>query len=402
MNLTKREIDKVRTDETKGEWFPDDKLQGFFLVAYASGKKCFFVRYRTVAGTRRVVKVGTYGTTTPEKARKKAEEILADAQLGGDVAALREVARQKPTWGTWVERYFDRVRLQKKSPREDARFLGLTVAKKGEPTVYAKLLRRWQDRPVDSITREDIEMFRTEVAKSGHPTAANRWLASIRACLSAALKSGLIPFNPALRMKHFGEAPPRARVLSDDEMTSLLRALLREKDIFAATAIRVMVETGCRKAEILRAKWEDFDFDNNPPTWRIPSPKAGRPQVMPLSTATVALLKKLPRVSVYVVPGRAPKKKGEQEKPRTDIRHTWESALERAKLEKSGVWAHDLRRTFGLMVARDAGLHVASKLLRHSDVRVTEQVYAPLGLKELGEAMERRNTVLPFAAKKGA
>ena len=57
MNLTKRDIDKVRTDEAKGEWFPDDKLQGFFLVAYASGKKCFFVRYRTVTGTRRVVNV---------------------------------------------------------------------------------------------------------------------------------------------------------------------------------------------------------------------------------------------------------------------------------------------------------------------------------------------------------
>jgi hypothetical protein len=30
---------------------------------------------------------------------------------------------------------------------------------------------------------------------------------------------------------------------------------------------------------------------------------------------------------------------------------------------------------------------VASKLLRHSDIRVTERVYAPLGIDELREAM---------------
>ena len=402
MKLTKDNIDGLRTDEPKGEWFPDDELRGFFLVVYASGTKAFFVRYRTITGKRRVVKVGIYGTVTPQKARKRAEEILADAQLGGDVAALREAARNKPTWGTWVGRYFDRIKLQKKSPREDARFLGLTKGRAGKPTVYAQLLQRWRDRAVDEITREDIELFRTEVAKSGHPTAANRWLASVRSCLSAALKSGLISFNPALRMRYFAEAPPRARFLSDKEMTALLRAIAREKDVFAAAAMRVIIETGCRKSEILHATWADFDFENDPPTWRIPSPKAGHPQVMPLASSTVSLLKKLPKVGRYVVPSHRTVQPGEEEQPRKDIRGAWERALDRAQLENADIWTHDLRRTFGLMVTRDAGLHVASKLLRHADVTVTERVYAPLGLKELGEAMERRSTVLPFREKKGA
>jgi len=51
------------------------------------------------------------------------------------------------------------------------------------------------------------------------------------------------------------------------------------------------------------------------------------------------------------------------------------------------VTIHDVRRTFGLHVTRTAGLHVASKLLRHSDIRVTQKVYAPLDLAELREAM---------------
>lgn len=53
-----------------------------------------------------------------------------------------------------------------------------------------------------------------------------------------------------------------------------------------------------------------------------------------------------------------------------------------------GVTIHDLRRTFGLHIAQRAGLHVASKLLRHSDIRITERVYVPLGFEALREAIE--------------
>jgi len=49
-------------------------------------------------------------------------------------------------------------------------------------------------------------------------------------------------------------------------------------------------------------------------------------------------------------------------------------------------------------VSKQAGLHVASKLLRHSDIRVTERVYAPLGIDELrvamGQAQEKREEVV--------
>ena len=39
-------------------------------------------------------------------------------------------------------------------------------------------------------------------------------------------------------------------------------------------------------------------------------------------------------------------------------------------------------------MAKAAGLHVASKLLRHSDMRVTEQVYVPLGVDDLRKALD--------------
>jgi integrase len=75
------------------------------------------------------------------------------------------------------------------------------------------------------------------------------------------------------------------------------------------------------------------------------------------------------------VPGRDP------EYHRADLKDPWEGVRAAARLE--GVTIHDLRRTFGLHVARKAGLHIASKLLRHSDIRVTERVSAPLGIDDL-------------------
>ena len=72
--------------------------------------------------------------------------------------------------------------------------------------------------------------------------------------------------------------------------------------------------------------------------------------------------------------------------PRSDLKKPWNQIRKVAELPD--VHLHDLRRTFGLRVTRKAGLHVASKLLRHADVRVTEQVYSPLGLAELRKATE--------------
>jgi integrase len=68
-----------------------------------------------------------------------------------------------------------------------------------------------------------------------------------------------------------------------------------------------------------------------------------------------------------------------------DLRRAWSTVRKAAEVE--GVTIHDLRRTFGLHVAKRAGLHVASKLLRHSDIRVTERVYAPLGMDDLRTAV---------------
>jgi integrase len=101
------------------------------------------------------------------------------------------------------------------------------------------------------------------------------------------------------------------------------------------------------------------------------------------------MLRRLPRQGEWIIPG------GKHGKPRVELRDQWADLKKRAKLGDD-VTIHDLRRTFGQRVAKLTNLHVASKLLRHSNVRITERVYAPLDLKELRKASEKMAKVLPM------
>jgi len=142
--------------------------------------------------------------------------------------------------------------------------------------------------------------------------------------------------------------------------------------------------------------WDDVSFDSE--VWVIPSPKPGRPQAVPLPLSTVNALRELDRCSDWVFPGRNP------EKPRFDIRKLWARVMEAAKVE--GVHVHDLRRTYGLRVAKHLGILAAQKLFRHSSATVTSRVYTPLGvdhLWEIAEAVNREESaeVVPIRRRDG-
>lgn len=393
-HITKRLVDSVATP-APGERVKvyDDTLSGFGLAVYSTGKRTFFLEYGP-RGKQRRMTLGAYGALTVDQARKLAAERLAEVAKGIDPLQEREERRAMPTFSAWRDDYMTRIHARKKRPEHDRAHLGHAA-------------ERWGARPLDSIRRADVEAamqaeaLRVQggskrVNATNGSSTANRWLASVRACFAEALRDGLVEVNPALGIRPRREAPPRDRVLTDDELGKVAEALYALDDPHVRAAFVVLVETGARKSEVLRARWSDFDLVVG--TWRLPSPKSGRPQVVPLAPATVEHLRALPRVGEWLVPGR------DTAAHREDLRTAWTAIRLAAGL--SGVTIHDIRRTFGLAVARSAGIHVASKLLRHSDIRITERVYAPLGLDELRAAtttvQRDRAAALPFRKAAGA
>ena len=396
--MTKRFIDRIPRPApgTRTICF-DTVVQGFALVVHPTGRRMFVIEYGR-RGRRRRFNVGLYGTLTAEEARPKAKELLADAAAGKDPARKRAARRAMPTFGTWAREYVASVELRKKAARHDRRYLIGTLPGRGHPAHVAEAMRRWGTVPLDEVTVSDVQALVDAEATAGHMTQANRLLASVRACLQAAWRAGIIAENVALRVRLLPENAPRTRVLSDEEMARFAKALEDEADPFIRTAFVLLIETGARKSEVLHARWEDFDLDAG--TWRVPSPKAGRPQTIPLAGRTVALLRNLKHVDDFVIPGR------DKGKPLSDLRGPWERLKRSAEavalkdkvegFSLADVHIHDLRRSFGLRVTKQAGVHVASKLLRHSGVTVTEKVYAPLALADLRGAAEAAAVILPM------
>lgn len=396
VKLTQRVVESLKTTNPRGAKCYDTATQGFCVIVYPSGRKVFWVRYsRTPHGRPdQWMKVGVYGVLTVDQARERAQELLSKATLGQNPAAEEAAKRAMPTVSEWALEYLENIKDRKKSYVEDARYLGAEREQGQEPyAVAARVL--WDKKPLDSLTVEDIEAG-FKLAKEHGRITANRWLASVRACLQAAWRRGIIPSNPAMRVRPLHENAPRDRVLSNNEMTRLWNAIQKEADPHVRAAFILMVETGARRSEVLRASMADFDL--KAARWKLPETKAGKPQFVPLTSTAVQALRRLPRLGPWLLPGQDPTKH------RVDLKDPWARLLAAAELS-NGIHIHDIRRTFGLQVAIDHGIHAASKLLRHSDIRVTSSAYAPLVEDELRKRTEetsrKRAKILKFRKKAG-
>ncbi len=400
--LTQKTIDAaVRRCASKPEFIHDTEVPGFFVdvrkVKSGAVHATFFVRYGR-RGQRQTVKLGLYGAGfTADDARKAARPVVGDKDKGLDPAGVKKAARKVSTFAEWSVLYLADVKLRKRGWKEDVRHLAKAVAAFGR-------------KPLDKLTPEDIDKVFQTIAAAGHKTDANRFRASVSACLQAAWRRGSVPSNVALRTRPLPEPPARTRILSEAELAAVQTAVMAVDDVHARAALVLLLATGARRSEVLRARWSDVDLEQG--LWRIPRAKSGRSEVIPLAAPVVTMLRTLPRPGVLVIPGCV-----DSEKPRYDLKGPWLEVCEAAKLaEVTGegkarkvkplVRLHDLRRSVGAAVARRYGLHVASKLLRHSDIRTTEKHYAPLGIEAIREAAtgqsERLATVLPMPAKKAA
>ncbi len=380
VKLTKRAVDAIRKPAPGRRAFAwDTELKGFGVVVYPTGRRVFIVEYGH-KGHRRRLTLGPMPPLTMKKARDKALEELGGVVAGGDPAAERDARKAMPTYGEWVETYLGELAGKRK------RLDGIRYLLKGGPggrgreSTDSPAWHRWHLRPLDAIKPVHVNALMHELGeKRGRKILANRAHATLAACFRAAVREGIIAENPCNTWERYPENDPRQRVLDADELARLVKAVDALENPFERTLLRLLLETGCRKSEALSARWEDLDLEAG--VWRIPSPKAGRPQALPLPGVTIARLRKLPHAAgPWVFLGRI-----EGSHP-ADMRSLWERVCTEAKLE--GVNVHDIRRSVGLAIARTAGLVAAQKLLRHSTPGVTSRVYMPLGVEELRGALE--------------
>jgi len=380
--LTKQFVEgKVSPPAVNGTLPPDEysdtEVRGFLLRVLPSGTRQFCIRYR-IAGQKKRHVLGAYGVLTVEQARKLAQQKLAAVMAGHDPSAAKAELRKAWTVAHLIEHYrAERLSTLRASTRYDyARYLDRSIA----PSIGRKLVRDVAQADVLRMFREAERKARTidkdgNVVNSGS-TTANRVLATTSTLFGEAIAQGIRTDNPCAGIKRNAEHK-RERYLSADESARLLAACDASPHATVANLVRLLVFTGARRGETMRARWEQFDLAAG--IWTKPSheTKQKRMHAIPLIPAAVTLLQDMdaanrddlgrPR-SPWLFPSHDPKQ--HIVSPKRAIA----SIFAAAGLEGADVVLHTLRHSFATQaISSGASLLLVGKALGHTQAATTQR-----------------------------
>lgn len=395
----------------------DDNPKGLGLRVYPSGRKAFIVYYRDAGGSDRLATIGDFGIFTLDQARDAAREMLREAAGGADVLKVRRAHKAAPTFGDLMKAYEERHAPTKKTGAEDLRRM-------------RKHLDGWKARKLTDITREDVRSLASKITHSPREVGIRKGKVPRKISKAAALAKATAPPKPrapkkpkvyesnrtvALVSKMFalaelwalvpaGHPNPckgvsmakevkRDRWVEPTELPKLAAAIDAEANPYARAALWLYLLTGCRKSELLGARWEDVKEDRK--VLRLAETKNGKPHEIPLAPAALAMISALPRQdgNPYLFPSPRVEKR-----PMEDLRAAWNRVREAAGVKD--VRLHDLRRTVGSWLAQSGNsLHLIGRVLNHSNTSTTA-IYARFAQDAVREAMEAHATQLLSVAGK--
>ena len=205
-------------------------------VRLSPGGHCsFVVRYR-VGGRLRRFTIGLYPRISLAGARETARDALRDAHHGKDRAVEKIEARRAETFAELASEYIEPHASKKRSGGEDIRLLNGSPHKKKTgtgKTPHVPIVKRWGSRKVKDIQRRDVRALLDEIAARA-PITVNRTLALVRKMFNFAIEHDWLEANPCHMVKRVAPERQRDRVLSEDEVRRLWKALDSEDAIIAA------------------------------------------------------------------------------------------------------------------------------------------------------------------------
>ena len=235
--------------------FDDMAGFGYRLRLGAGGKvqRSWIVQYRRAGGSRRI-RLGSADVLSAEQARVLAKRILGQVASGEDPQGERIERRGKDrlTVGAVVADY---LALKKDAVRPRT-LAGMTRYLAGGP--YFKPLH---PMPIDVVSRRDIASRLVAITRGHGSIVAARARAALSAFFAWAMREGLVEQNPVVGTNKPKENDPRDRVLSVDELARVWRAC---KDDDFGRIVKLLILTGCRRAEIGGMCWSEFDDPEKP------------------------------------------------------------------------------------------------------------------------------------------
>lgn len=302
-----------------------------------------------------------------------------------------------------------------------ADFLKLMERKRKNPeevrrTIEKEIVPALGDRPIASVTSRDVRRVVEAVVARGALTQAGKVLDHAKALFRfAAGRDQIQPAaNPAFPLDADALGIVKnvsQRYLSSEEIPLFLAAIgLSRLTLTVRSGLKVLLQTGVRSCELLRARWENVDLDAA--TWTVPvsdqkltkkQEQTARPWVVPLSPAVVDLfkqLKVLAQASPWVMASPVDEREPLSEKALVaGMRSLFEApegkeALLRFAGERPT--PHDLRRSVRTHLGETLGVRwdVAERCLNHSVGTITKTYDVGDYLAERRAALEKWSAYL--------
>ena len=311
--INTRDISKFLNDTTKTQITAGS---GLLLIKTTSNSASWQYRYK-VKGKRFVYTIGTLNDVDLPTAQAKHKELWQKVANGVNVAVEKQKTKGKVKSNTAI---FSLSKLaqffikQSENLQADTNYAKNTISliqrfliepefelfksKNIENALNQKIsVENFINSPASEITEIDIKNFLNNIKhKTTKQKIANLLLAIFKKA-TLYKTTTKITKNPAEIIKEKSEIKfeksQRNRIVSNAELKELFNLLNKSKNQTLATATKLLFMLGVRKNELLKAKWSEFNFENN--FWTLPAERSKNKKSIkiPLSQPVIKLLKSL-------------------------------------------------------------------------------------------------------------
>lgn len=371
--LTPKSIDALKPAIGKRYEVRDTLVTGLIVRVSSTGGKVFYLNTRVDKRVKRI-RIGPYPIISLSDARQRAKDTLVDIAFGTygqiDCGSPEIIV---PVLGDVIEQF---IELHAKRKNKDW---------KGSQSILNKFASL-NKTPIDQIGRKDITRVLDEIISGGAQIRANRALAAIKKLMNWCVDRGELEVSPIATMKPPSSENTRERVLTDDEIKTILNTATGEGFPFCQFTQLLML-TGQRRGEVAEMRHSEIDLEKG--LWSLPAErtKNGSSHVVPLSSMAIDILRNIPKFSnsdlVFTTNGQTPISGFGRLKKRYD------NALDC----NTDDWRfHDIRRTVATNMAElRVQPHIIEAVLNHKSgiVSGVAAVYnRHLYLDEKHEALE--------------
>lgn len=357
--------------ETTTQYYDKD-IPNFMLEHRPSGATTWYYRYELLNGKIKFCRLGKNRHMDAVEARKQAyiaEMKVAEGKdpSSGGVLDIKE----KTVFRSFAEeQYIPYIRLHKRTWQYD-----VYVLKK---YIYPY----FENENVCAINSLMLINWQTELFEKGLSfSSCNRIMALMRSIFTCLVQNDIIEKmqNPCLKVKNFAVPPARERYLSQKEVKKVLSYLDTVKQNNGAAFLKLLLFTGARKSEILKARWEYVDISAHILT--VPLSKSGKARHIALSEEALSVIKSLQGNSKWLFPGH------NKQNPMSCPYRLWKQLKQECGLENIRI--HDLRHSYAsFMVNNGCSLYEVQQVLGHSDPKMTQR-YAHLDMKTILSAVNK-------------